>query len=609
MTTMLLWTILLPALAGLMILIMARMPGVLRGSFILLAAAANMALAIKIFGNNINLVLPWAPFGMDFSLRLYHFSGFILLSASVFCLAICLYGLPFMAKRAHSVQFFAYLFFSIAMANGAVLADNLVLLLFFWEGLLLTLFGMIAIGSPDAYRTAVKALIIVGGADLCLMFGIALCGQLAGTLAISQINLPLTALGSVAFIFLMIGAIGKSGAIPFHTWIPDAAIDAPLPFMALVPAAMEKLVGIYFLTRISLDMFQMSVESQMSHLLMIIGAITLLVAVAMALIQNDYKRLLAYHAVSQVGYMILGIGTALPIGIVGGIFHMINNAIYKCCLFLTGGAVEKQAGTTDLKKLGGLAAKMPVTFICFAVAAVSISGVPPFNGFFSKELIYDAALARGQWYYWVALAGSFLTAASFLKLGHAAYLGKASAEMKQVKEAPLLMLLPMIVLAGLCVLFGIYRAFPLQKLIQPILGAKLAGHDFAGWPESTKLVVLTCVVLGLALINHLYGVWKTGRGIGAVDHIHHAPVLSGLYDKAERRIFDPYEIGLNACRGLAGLAYAVDRLTNWVSDVFIVGLTVQVSKWISRRHSGSYSAYLLWSLAGLVVLIIWIVII
>lgn len=601
---LMLWIIILPALAGLAVL--GALNRALRNGCILLAAVANLVLAIKLFGNNVMMVLPWAPFGLDFSLRLYHFSGFILLSASVFCLAICLYGIPFMAARRHSGQFFAYLFFSMAFVNGVVLADNLVLLLFFWEGLLLTLFGMIAIGSPDAHRTAVKALIIVGGADLCLMFGIALCGQLAGTLTISQINLPLTALGSVAFIFLMIGAIGKGGAIPFHTWIPDAAIDAPLPFMALVPAAMEKLVGIYFLTRIALDMFQMSVESQMSHLLMIIGAVTLLVAVAMALIQTDYKRLLAYHAVSQVGYMILGIGTALPIGIVGGIFHMINNAIYKCCLFLTGGAVEKQAGTTDLKKLGGLARRMPVTFICFAVAAVSISGVPPFNGFFSKELIYDGALARGQWYYWAALAGSFLTAASFLKLGHSAFLGKGAAETKQVKEAPWAMLLPMIFLAGLCVLFGLYNAIPLQKLIQPGLGAAIEGHHFSGWPESSKLVMLTVAVLVLALLNHIYGVWKTGRGIGAVDHIHNAPVLSGLYAKAERRVFDPYEIGLRFCRMIANSAWAIDRAVNWLSDAFAAGLSLNLGRWISNRHSGSYAAYLLWSVAGIVVLIIWI---
>jgi NADH-quinone oxidoreductase subunit L len=132
---------------------------------------------------------------------------------------------------------------------------------------------------------------------------------------------------------------------------------------------------------------------------MVIGAITIILAVMMALIQRDYKRLLSYHAISQVGYMILGIGTCLPAGIIGGIFHMLNNALYKCGLFLTGGVVEKQTGTTDLAKLGGLRLNMPVTFVCYLITAASISGVPPFNGFFSKELIYDAALVRGKVFY------------------------------------------------------------------------------------------------------------------------------------------------------------------------------------------------------------------
>jgi len=155
-------------------------------------------------------------------------------------------------------------------------------------------------------------------------------------------------------------------------------------------------------------------------------------------------------------------------------------------------------------------------------------------------------------------------------------------------------------------LFGVYNQLPLQKLIQPILGGQLAGHDFSGWPESMKLVALTVVVLVLALLNHLYGVWKTGRGIGAVDHIHYAPVLSGLYAKSERRVFDPYEIGLRFCRVIANSAWAIDRAVNWISDAFAAGLSLHLARWISNRHSGSYATYLAWSLAGLVVLILWI---
>ncbi len=593
-----------PALVGLLILIVGNRIRGLREGMVLLATLANLYFAAKLFGREMIWSLPWNWYGFEFLLRLYHFSGFILLAAAGFGAVIALYCSAFMFKHRHANVFYAFVLFSLALTNGVALSDNLMLLLFFWEGLLITLFVLIAIGRPEAWKTAVKALIIVGVSDLCMMFGMALTGHLAGTLTISKISLPMTTLGSVAFIFMMLGAISKAGAVPFHTWIPDAAVDAPLPFMALLPAALEKLLGIYFLARISLDMFQLAPGHWLSPLLMIIGGATILIAVMMALIQTDYKRLLAYHAISQVGYMILGIGTCVPVGIVGGIFHMINHAMYKSCLFLSGGSVEKQAGTTDLNKLGGLAVKMPITFICFFVAAAAISGVPPFNGFFSKELIYDGALARGMPYYLAAILGSFLTAASFLKLGHSAYFGKLDESRKGVKEAPLSMLVPMIIIAGLCVLFGVYNSLPLHKLIQPILGARLEGHDFAGWPHSQALVAATCVVLVLALLNHWFGVRRTGKGVGAADHIHYAPGLHPIYDLAERRFFDPYDIGLKISRVIAILAWISDRFINWISDVLAVGVTFLFTKWIKERHSGNYSTYVAWSLVG-AALVVW----
>ena len=153
----------------------------------------------------------------------------------------------------------------------------------------------------------------------------------------------------------------------------------------------------------------------------------------MALVQHDLKRLLGYHAVSQVGYMVLGIGTGSPVGIAGGLFHMLNHAIYKSCLFFGGGAVEKSAGTTDLENLGGLARSMPVTFGTFLVASLAISGVPPLNGFASKWMIYQGIIesARGGGHLWVlwlvaAMFGSALTLASFMKVVHAVFLGQPS---------------------------------------------------------------------------------------------------------------------------------------------------------------------------------------
>lgn len=595
MQELLLLQILLPLAFGVAALFVAKK---WRGPFALVATAVNLAIAALLFKSNITYTAPWAGFGFEFILRTYQFSGFIMAAAACFGILVTLYSTVFMKDKEASNQFYAYLLISLAMVNGAVLADNLVAMLFCWEGLLLTLFGMIAIGRKGAFKSATKAFVIVGISDLCMMGGIALAGYLAGTLQISKISLDIAGLGGLAFILLMIGAISKAGSMPFHSWIPDAALDAPLPFMAILPASLEKLLGIYFLARISLDMFKLDPHSWVSMVMMIVGAITILLAVMMALIQKDYKRLLSYHAISQVGYMILGIGTLVPVGIVGGLFHMINHAMYKSCLFLTGGSVEKQAGTTDLAKLGGLWKKMPVTLTCFLVAAASISGVPPFNGFFSKELVYDGALERGWIFYAAAILGSFLTAASFLKLGHSAYFGKISKENEGVKEAPVQMLVPMIVIAGLCVLFGLWNSLPLSNLIQPILGSRLEGHNYGGFHFNPFLVGMTIFVLIAAFVNHFIGTKISGSGLGAADHIHHAPGLSDLYDKAEKRLFDPYDIVLKIVGWVSKIAWSVDRGIDWVYNVFSVNAAFAVSNSIRFFHNGSYARYIVWSLAG-----------
>jgi NADH:ubiquinone oxidoreductase subunit 5 (subunit L)/multisubunit Na+/H+ antiporter MnhA subunit len=343
--------------------------------------------------------------------------------------------------------------------------------------------------------------------------------------------------------------------------------------------------------------------------LMTLGAVTILLPVMMALVQKNYKRLLAFHAISQAGYMILGIGTAVPAGIVGGIFHMVNNALYKCGLFMTGGAVEKQAGTADLEKLGGLGRQMPVTCACFLVAALSISGVPPFNGFFSKELVYHGALEAGRGWSWgwifyaAALAGSFFTAASFLKLGHAAYFDKPRQERAPVNDAPLSMQVPMIVIAGLCIVFGVMNWLPIDKLIVPGLPGELHKEaltmHLSGWPQGWGLVAGTAIVLALALANHLWGARRAGSGLGAVDHIHYAPVLSSIYDRAEKRFFDSYEIGMQGADALSKVAWVVDRAIDYVYDVVSVRLTFAFVAVTRAVHTGSYVMYLAWALAGL----------
>jgi formate hydrogenlyase subunit 3/multisubunit Na+/H+ antiporter MnhD subunit len=603
--TMLLIPIIVPAILALLIFLSSKKYPLIVQSLSVIGVTINLILSIFMFNKNSSFDAAWGGFGIDFSLRLYQFSGFILLAVSCFAFLIVIYSLVFMKGHKNEKLFYGYLLLTVALVSGAVLANNLVVMLFFWEGLLATLFGMIMTGGKSVYPTAVKAFILSAVADFCLMLGVGMTIYLAGGVskmdAIHQ--LPMNFWGGFAFILLIIGATAKAGSMPFHSWIPDAADDAPLPFMAFLPGALEKLLGIYFLARISLDLFNFQPGTSMSIIMMTLGAITIILAVMMALIQKDFKRLLSYHAISQVGYMILGIGTALPVGIVGGLFHMINNAMYKSCLFLTGGSVEKQTGTTDIKKLGGLGRKMPITFICFIVVAAAISGVPPLNGFFSKELIFDGALESGySIFYVVAVVGAFFTAASFLKLGHAVFLGKQSVETKKAKESSWPMLLPMIIIALGCIVFGVYNALPLQHLIEPILGNRLE-YTNAGF-HLNWLALVSSVVLVLAFLNHLYGVKRTGKSYGAVDHIHYAPGLKTIYKYAELHYFDPYNIGLNIINIGSEISYYIDRAIDWVYNSFIVWLVNILSVWSRKIYNGSQSVFVGWPLAGVIVIII-----
>jgi len=576
---MLLLPILLPAVLSVVLLLLPRTLRLLRDALAVLGAGVLLYYAFVFFAlKDLRYAVPWLGLGIDFDLRLYHFSAFILLALAGFLLLIALYTTVKMKDAPRGREFMAYLFLTAAFANGAALANNFVPLLFFWEGLLVTLYTMITIGGrPLSGRTAVKALLISGFCDFSMILGIGLLWAVSGTATMSEISVAPTGLAAAAFVLMMIGAAGKAGAMPFHTWIPDAAVDAPVAFMAFLPAAFEKLLGIYLLARVSLDFFKIEPGSAMSILLMTVGAVTIVLAVLMALVQKDLKRLLSYHAVSQVGYMVLGIGTAIPVGIAGGIFHMINHAMYKSGLFLSAGSVEHRAGTTELKKLGGLAREMPWTAFGFTVCALAISGVWPLNGFVSKEMVFHGALETGYTVFAVAAwIGAIFTFASFLKAGHSVFFGERSREVPRVRESPAPIVLPILALAALCILFGVYNKLPLTQFITPIVAphAEAGAHlDFTSHALDVFNVVagISIACLILAFLIHRHGFLKGGRkAYLASEPFHNLPGLHQAYDLAEKRVFDPYEQGVKVLQGLATVLFkAVDRPIDFVYEKIV----------------------------------------
>jgi len=609
---MLLLPILLPAVLAVALLLLPRALRLLRDALAVLGAGVLLYYAFAFFAlKDLRYTVPWLGMGIDFDLRLYHFSSFILLALAGFLILITIYTTVKMKDAPRGREFMAYVFLTAAFANGAVLANNLVPLVFFWEGLLITLYGMITIGGrPTSGRTAVKALLISGFCDFSMILGIGLLWTVAGTATMSEIAVEPTGLAAAAFVLMMIGAAGKAGAMPFHTWIPDAALDAPVTFMAFLPAAFEKLLGIYLLARVALDFFKIRPGSGLSILLMIVGAVTIVLAVLMALVQKDLKRLLSYHAVSQVGYMILGIGTAIPVGIAGGLFHMINHAMYKSGLFLSAGSVEHRAGTTELRKLGGLRRDMPLTAFGFVVCALAISGVWPLNGFVSKEMIFHGALETGYTVFAIAAwVGAIFTFASFLKAGHAVFFGERTREVPAVRESPPAIVFPILVLAGLCILFGVYNKLPLTLFITPIVAghAEAGAHlDFVSHALDifTPVALISIGCLVLAFLLHRYGFLKGGRkAYLASEPVHNLPVIHQAYDLAERRVFDPYEQGIKVIRGLSMVLFkAVDRPIDFVFEKIVTVTGEKFTGILKKAHNGHYANYLAWCLAGLIIL-------
>jgi NADH-quinone oxidoreductase subunit L len=605
--------ILLPTGLALIAFLIPSRVKLIREIISVLGAAAVFVIALILFRvKDLIYTIPWAGTGIDFELRLYHFSSFILLGLSGFLFLIVLYSTVKMVGKGRIREYYGYIFLTSALANGAVLANNFVLLVFFWEGLLLTLYGLITIGGKESYKTAMKSFIINGLCDFCLILGIGILWYLTGNLRMSEVSIKPEGLAALSFVLMMIGAIGKAGAMPFHTWIPDAAIDAPVSVMAFLPAAFEKLLGIYLLSRIALDFFKLEVNSPLCITLMIIGAATIVLAVFMALIQKDFKKLLSFHAISQVGYMVLGIGTGIPIGIAGGIFHMINHAMYKCGLFLSAGSVEHRTGTTELKKLGGLYKDMPVTALCFAVCAAAISGIWPLNGFVSKEMVFRGSYETGYIIFTIAAwVGAIFTFASFLKAGHSAFLGPRSKDIPKIKENESPVLIPMIILAGLCILFGVYNKLPLKLFIQPILAGHVPAEehiDFTAHALSLNnpIALISVLCLFIALAIHFYG-WNRGekKAYLASEPIHNLPILKSLYNWSEKRFFDIYEQGIKFLKGISYVLFVgIDRTIDWFYEKFVTFVGKTFSRALSWAHSGYYANYLAWCIAGLLIIIL-----
>ncbi len=551
---------------------------------------------------------------VELAMRLTTFSSFILLFISLFGVLITLYSIGYLRGSDRGSIYYSYILWTLAAAFGAVLADNLLIMLIFWEILTAILFYLLNMGGKGHEKAAAKTFTLLGFTDASMLLGIILIWVRFGTVSISELStMPIattTPAMIIAFICLFAGAIAKAGGMPFHSWIPEMAKPTPASTIAFLPASLDKLLGIYLLGILTFRIFNISAGSPLSIMMMIIGAGTLLFAVFMALIQKELKKLLSFSAVSQVGYMVLGVGSGIPIAIVGGLFHMVNHAIYKSGLFLAAGSVEKQAGTTDLEELGGLARVMQVTFVTMVITAFSMSGVPPFNGFVSKWLIYQGMLEGNGGYYMIflviAIFSSALTLAYFMKVLHSIFFGRRPVKLDGVKESGFAMQLPMIFLSILCIVFGVFARFPLEKIVEILSGSNVQTEGYTVVIAENGGFWNPTLATGLMILGILIGLLIYAfAGIKKKLRVDENPWIGG-------NIMDSEEI---AIPGTHFYKTVTDDLNPLLSgglrdgdrgdyDIFnIFGrLGDQLVQFLRKMHDGVLSTYLSWAVIGLGVL-------
>ncbi len=423
----------------------------------------------------------------------------VVLGSAGFALLVAIHSLDAMAATRWEGKFYAYLTWALAGACIVGLAGDLLVLLVGWELVTLMLFLMINQGRGHARAGAAKAYGMLGFADACLLMAVVLLmARPGGSLNLSLTRVPLAvasmgATGYIVYALILVAALAKAGAVPLHSWIPTAATDAPAPVTALLPGSVDKLLGIYLLAVVMLRLF--APDATMAAVVMGVGCLTLLAAGTMAVMQGNIYKALAFDAVSQVGYMAIGLGAGVwllatggheaagvaGMAIAGGLFHMLNHATYKSSLFLMAGNVHRATGTAEMTGLGGLAQVMPVTMLCGLVASLAAAGVPPFSGFASKWMVFQGALslssAGGLMVLLVAVFASALSLAMFVKLLYAIFLAPRPAGATHTLRPPLQRFLstaPMVLLAAVCILLGVWPGLMIDKVFAPILEETLA---------------------------------------------------------------------------------------------------------------------------------------
>jgi len=575
-------------------------------TYLFLAAVLfNFAVAVIGYGKGF-IFSAAAAVNPDMFFRNSPLSSFMIVVISVVALLSAVYAAASMNENKQTHLFYGSVLLTISFVNGVLFADNFVIFLFFWEALMIPMFLMIMSGESKPFDVAVKAFVISAIADLFLMFGVMfLCiagdsFSISKCIAVLKMNGAYNSFTVISFIMLFIGAAAKIGAMPFHSWIPEASVKAPVSFMVFMVTGVEKVLGVYLLIRITNDFFVIEPSSLLSISAVTFGIISALVGNALAVTQKDFKKMLTYASIGQAGFMIVAISTMSVIGTIAALIHMHAHIIYKSSLFFVAGNIEKTEGTTDKSLVkGGLKKSMPYTFLAFLLSGASFAGIPFFYAFYSKEMIYESALGISWLFYACLLLSTLFALISIIKWGSKLFFDNNGNNSKfEDKEVSTWMFIPTIIFSLACILFGLFHKVPL-KIMCSVLNLKMPESHSALF--AAMLVLISFAVLALAVINFIIAYRKKTDISG-----YALPVLKklGVFKMNENEGFDPYNIFIGYIKKMSEFLFVLDKALNYFYDFVIPAGIGEMARNTRKIHNGNMSVYIIWILLGIICIFI-----
>ncbi len=415
-------------------------------------------------------------------------SALVVLITNLVGFPALLFSVRYLDKFTGRWRYYTLFMLLLAGMNGVAISGDMFNMFVFIEIAAIASYALVAFGTEaEELEAGFKYMVMGEIGGLAILFSIAMLYAKTSTLNMADMSQVLARMGQTPWFWLVLGPmlVGfaiKMAMVPFHSWLPDAHLSAPAPVSAMLSGVFIKVLGVYAMVRVVFNVFGLARATAPAFFNMLVGfgLVSIIAGGLLAITQKNYKRLLAYSTVSQVGYILLGFGIGNHWAIVGALFHMLAHAVTKGLLFLASRSVERQTGSREIGTIGGLEKSMPITAWSYILGSMSLAGVPPFAGFFSKLFIILGAVAAKM--YWVAILAalfSTVTLGYLLKVINSVFFSRKGVEPTPAKESPPMMLLAMVMLVVLAFAFGVGFKPVLDWVVRPAAEVLFSGLAYA----------------------------------------------------------------------------------------------------------------------------------